>query len=51
MIANIKEKEIISAKFAKKNKMILSPNVLKVIKRDGINEEGQASMSKFTGNN
>lgn len=33
LISNIKEKEIISAKFAKKNKMTLSPNVLKVIKR------------------
>ena len=30
---------------------ILFMTVLKVIKRDGINEEGQASMSKFTGNN
>lgn len=29
---------------------ILVMTVLKVIKRDGINEEGQASMSKFTGN-
>ena len=30
---------------------ILFMAVLKVIKRDGINEEGQVSMSKFTGNN
>lgn len=30
---------------------ILFMTVLKVIKRDGINEEGQVSMSKFTGNN
>ena len=30
---------------------ILFLTVYKVIKRDGINEEGQASMSKFTGNN
>ena len=29
---------------------ILVMTILKVIKRDGINEQGQASMSKFTGN-
>lgn len=33
LISNIKENEIISAKFAKKNKNTSSPNVLKVIKR------------------
>ena len=29
---------------------ILVMTIFKVIKRDGINEQGQASMSKFTGN-
>lgn len=33
LISNIKENEIISAKFAKKNKNTSSPNMLKVIKR------------------